>query len=133
MSNVYTQPHDEMILTVRIEDEDYKELRAFLDEDPRLKNIRESGMAFDHALGHEMAKVVQILSDHRLHIKIAAEAMEVGKDAIHQLLAAGLSIWVYKQNEKHKKAIDNGEKESLILDASGHRMKISTKAKQQKP
>jgi hypothetical protein len=123
----YIQPEDELILSLFLEEDDYADLKAYLRDQSVIEKFSERGVAFDHAL--DPHAVVETLRHSKLVLKVAHEAMQLGKDAMHQAIGPLVTAWVLKRNEKKRGKIEAKESEPLLFDQYGHRLDIRPASK----
>jgi hypothetical protein len=125
--NFYIQLEDELILSLFLEEDDYADLKAYLRDQPVIEKFSERGMAFDHAL--DPHAVVETLRHSELVLKVAHEAMQLGKEAMRPAIGSPVTAWVLKRNEKKKAEIEAKESELLLFDQYGHRLHIRPESK----
>jgi hypothetical protein len=123
----YIQPNEELILDLLLEQDDYKNLLAFLKEQPIFAEISERGIALDHAI--DPNAVVETLRHSHIYIKVTQVTMEMGKKAVDAAVGALVATWISNRNEKRKQKIDVKEDEPLLFDQYGHRISVVPKSK----
>lgn len=123
----YTQPEDELVVSVSLEDDDYADLNAYLRDQSMFEKVSEAGYAFDHAL--DPHAVVETIRHSEFVIKVAHDAMQVGKQAVGPTVGALVTAWVQKRNEKKKAKIEAKEAEPLLFDQHGHSLDIRPESK----
>lgn len=115
-----TQPEDELLLNLSLEEDDYTDLKAYLEAQWVVEKVspRETGMAFDHALDPHVLRC--------LVVKIAHGAVELGNviAAVDRIIK-----WVQERNEKKKGKIEAKESKPLLFDHNGHRIDIYPETK----
>ncbi len=125
--NFYTQPEDELVFSLFLEEDDYADLKDYLRDQSMFERVSERGMAFDHAL--DPHAVVETIRHSQVVVKIAHNAMQLGKDAVGPAVGALVTAWVQKRNEKKKAKIEAKEAEPLLFDQYGHRLDIRPESK----
>jgi hypothetical protein len=125
--NFYIKPEDELVLSLFLEEDDYADLKAYLRDQSMFEKVSERGMAFDHAL--DPHAVVETLRHSQVMVKVAHDAMQLGKEAVGPAVGALVTAWVQKRNEKKKDKIGAKEAEPLLFDQYGHRLDIRPESK----
>lgn len=128
--NYFIQPENELILAVLLEDDDHAALRTFLSEQSEIEDVRESGMAFDHAF--DPHKVLEAVRYAHFNLRLGHVVMELGKTAATATVSAAVKAWVDRRNERKQKAIEAKEAEPLLFDQFGHRLDIRPESKKRK-
>jgi hypothetical protein len=91
------------------------------------EKVSEAGYTFDHAL--DPHAVVETIRHSQFVIKVAHDAMQVGKQAVGPTVGALVTAWVQKRNEKKKAKIEAKEAEPLLFDQHSHRLDIRPESK----
>jgi hypothetical protein len=105
-----------------ISGEDYKDLKAYLSEQPQVEKVENRYRAQDSAPDpNVMYFVVQTF--HCI-VHLAKLAEPYAKDAGQIVLGAMVKSWIDKRNERKKKEIEQGTTTLLLYDASGHEIKV---------
>jgi hypothetical protein len=107
--NFYIQPEDKLVLSLFLEDDGYADLKAYLRDQSMFEKVSERGMAFDHAL--DPHAVVETFRHSQVVVKVAHDAMQVGKEAVGPAVGALVAACVQKRNEKKKGKIEAKEAE----------------------
>lgn len=127
MPNCSSQPDDELILSLFLEEDDYADLKMYLRDQSMFEDVSERGMAFDHAL--DPHAVVETIRHSQLVVKVAQDAMQLGKEAVGPAVGALISAWVQNRNDKKKAKIGAKKTEPLLFDQYGHRLDVRPESK----
>lgn len=118
-----SQTEYEFPLSLFSEEEDYADLKAYLREHSIFEKVSELDAAFDpHA-------VAETLRHSQIVFKVADEATQFGKEAVHIAFAILVRAWVQKRNEKKKDKIEVKVVEPLFFEQHGHRLSIRPASK----
>jgi hypothetical protein len=120
-------PEDEFVLSLLLEEDDDADLKAYLRDHSIFERVNERGMAFDHA--PDPHAVVETLRHSQVAIKVAHEAMQLGKDVVHAAVGALITVWVQKRNEKKRNTIEAKQAEPLLFVQDGNRLDIRLQSK----
>ena len=128
--NFYTQPENELILSVFLDEGEFTVLKSYLRDQEMFEDVSERVIAFDHAL--DPHAVVEALRHHQLVVKVAQNTMELGKTAVTATVGVLVKDWVQSRNDKKKVKIEAKETEPLLFDQYGHRLDIRPESKKRK-
>jgi hypothetical protein len=121
--NFSIQPEDDLLLNLSLEEDDYLDLKAYLEAQSVVEKVRErdTAMAFDQALDPHVLRW--------LVVKVAPSAMLLGKEVMRQAVGELVKQWLQKRNEKKKAKIEAMESAPLLFDQYGHHLDIRPETK----
>ncbi len=128
--NFYTQPENELILSVLLDEGELAVLKSYLRDQEIFEDVSERVMAFDQAF--DPHAVVEALRHHKLVVKVAQGTVELGKTAVTAAVVALVKDWVQNRNDKKKAEIEAKQTEPLFFDQYGHRLDIRPESKKTK-
>jgi hypothetical protein len=123
------QLEDEILLSLSLEEDDYTDLKTYLEDQSVVEKVsdRDPGMAFDQALDPHAVRYYELV------VKVAHDAMQIGEQAMPQVIAALVGQWVQERNEKKKGKIEAKESAPLLFDHNGRRIDIFRAKKRNRP